>query len=66
VTPNHERTGLLALLLGLMLGAGLALLLEHWDDSWHSPEEAEQISGVPTFGIIPEFQGSRDKTKGGH
>jgi hypothetical protein len=29
--------------------------LEVTDDRWHSPVEAEQISGVPTLGIIPGF-----------
>lgn len=55
-SPNPVRNGLLAAVLGLMLGVGLALLLEYLDDSWRSPEEAEQISGVPTFGVIPEFK----------
>lgn len=55
VSPDLLRNGLLALLLGLMLGTGLAFLLEYLDDSWRSPEEAERVSGVPTFGMIPEF-----------
>jgi capsular polysaccharide biosynthesis protein len=38
-----------------MLGIGLALLMEHLDHSWRSPEEVEQISGVPTFATIPDF-----------
>jgi hypothetical protein len=44
-----------------MLGIGLAFLLEHMDDRWRSPEEVEQVSGVPTFGIIPEFKLSNSK-----
>lgn len=56
VSPNPVRNGLLAMVLGLMLGAGLAFLLEYLDDSWRSPEEVERIAGVPTFGIIPEFK----------
>jgi protein tyrosine kinase modulator len=55
VSPNPVKNGLLALGLGLMLGTGLAFLLEYLDDSWRSPGEVEQVSGVPTFGIIPEF-----------
>lgn len=55
-SPNLPLNTLLALVLGLMLGVGLAFLLEYLDDSWRSPEEVEQISGVPTFGIIPEFK----------
>jgi capsular polysaccharide biosynthesis protein len=55
VAPDPLRNGLLALAMGLMLGIGLTFLLEYLDDSWRSPEELEQFSGVPTFGIIPEF-----------
>ncbi len=60
-SPNPLRDGILALVLGGMLGIGLAFLLEHMDDRWRSPEEVEQVSGVPTFGIIPEFKLSNSK-----
>lgn len=56
VSPDPVRNSLLMLLFGLMLGAGLALLLEFLDDGWKSPYEAEQVLGVPTFGIIPAFK----------
>lgn len=64
VSPNPVRNGLLALALGLMLGLGLAFLLEYLDDSWRSPEEVERISGVPTFGIIPEFEVLQGRKEG--
>jgi capsular polysaccharide biosynthesis protein len=64
VSPDPVRNGLLALGLGLMLGTGLAFLLEHLDDSWRSPEEVEQVSGVPTFGVVPQFEVAKNgKTK---
>jgi capsular polysaccharide biosynthesis protein len=53
VSPKPLRNGLLALMIGAVLGTGLAFLLEFMDDSWRSPAEAEQVSGVPTFGVIP-------------
>jgi capsular polysaccharide biosynthesis protein len=55
VSPQPIRNGLLALMAGLVLGLMLAFLLEYRDDSWRSPEEAEQVSGVPTFGVIRQF-----------
>jgi capsular polysaccharide biosynthesis protein len=62
--PDPLRNGLLALGLGLMLGIGLALLLEHFVGSgWHSPEEVERASGVPTFGPIPDFEAGRAKKR---
>ena len=51
--PDPLRVGILALAVGLMLGIGLAFLLERLEASWSSPEEVEQFSGVPTFGTIP-------------
>jgi capsular polysaccharide biosynthesis protein len=56
VSPDLLLNVLLALVVGVMLGVGLAFLLEYLDDSWGSPEEAEQVSGVPTFGVIPVFK----------
>ena len=56
VSPKPVRNGLLALALGVMLGVALAFLLEYLDDSWRSPEEVEEISGMPTFGVIPEYK----------
>ncbi len=55
VSPNLVLNIALALIGGLVLGGAAALLLENLDDSWRSPEEVEEISGVPTFGIIPEY-----------
>jgi capsular polysaccharide biosynthesis protein len=49
--------------MGVVLGIGLALLLEHLDDSWRSPEEMEQISGVPTFGVIPNLDATEGKNR---
>jgi capsular polysaccharide biosynthesis protein len=61
VSPNPVRNGIVALLLGGILGVGLAFLLEYVDDSWNSPEEVEEVTGVPTFGVIPAFAISASK-----
>jgi capsular polysaccharide biosynthesis protein len=61
VSPDPLRNGLLAALFGVMLGIGLALLMEYLDHSWRSPEEVEQVSGVPTFATIPEFSLTKSK-----
>jgi capsular polysaccharide biosynthesis protein len=55
-SPNPSRDGLLALGIGLMLGLGIAFLLEHLSkaDRWRAPDEVEQVSGVPTLGVIPK------------
>ena len=56
VSPDPLRNSLLALVMGAFLGVVAALLLEYVDDRWDSPEEVEEISGVPTFGVIPKFE----------
>lgn len=58
-SPQPMRAGVIALVLGCMLGVGLAFVLEYFDDRWESPEEAEIVTGVPTFGVIPEFEASK-------
>ncbi len=63
VSPQPLRDGTLALALGTILGVGLVFLMERLDTSWRSPEEVEQISGVPTFGVIPEFRLPKAKDK---
>jgi len=61
VSPDPLRNSLLALVLGSLLGVVSALLLEYVDDRWDSPEEVEEISGVPTFGVIPKLRAVASK-----
>jgi capsular polysaccharide biosynthesis protein len=63
VSPDLIRNVFLALVMGLMLGVGLAFLLNYLDDSWSSADEVEQFSGVPTFGVVPESKTFREATK---
>ena len=52
-SPDPVRRGFLALVLGSILGVGVAFLLEHLDPRWRSPEH---VSGVPTYAMIPKFE----------
>jgi capsular polysaccharide biosynthesis protein len=65
VSPQPQRNVLLALALGLIVGVGLALLLDYLKDDWRSPEEAERVSGVPTLAAIPAFK-VRKRNRGGN
>jgi capsular polysaccharide biosynthesis protein len=56
VSPNPVRNSIIALLLGVPLAVGIAFLLDHVGDSWKSPEEVEEFSGVPTLGVVPKFR----------
>lgn len=55
VVPDFLRNGVIAFVLGGIVGVGLAFLLELLDDRWSSPEEAENALGVPVFGVVPAF-----------
>lgn len=64
ISPDPLRNGLLAAMLGAVLGVGLAFLLGYLNDRWRSPEELEQASGVPVFGIVPQFKAQKNKKSG--
>ncbi len=51
--PNLKLNALLALVLGLLGGVGLAFLLEHLDDTFKQPDEVEKRLGLPVLGLIP-------------
>jgi polysaccharide biosynthesis transport protein len=50
--PSLRLNALLALVLGLLGGVGLAFLFEHLDDSFRRPEELERLLGLPLLGVI--------------
>ena len=52
--PNLRMNALLALVLGLLGGVGLAFLFEHLDDTFRRPEELEKLLGLPVLGVIPK------------
>lgn len=58
ISPKPVRNAALALVLGSLLGVGLAFLRDHLDDSLRTPEDLDRISGgeVPTIGFIPQLE----------
>jgi len=46
---------MLGALLGLMGGLGLALLLEHLDNSLRTPDEVERYLGLPNLVVVPDL-----------
>jgi polysaccharide biosynthesis transport protein len=53
VEPNIPRNLLLAAVLGLATGVGLAFLLEGLDNTVRTTDQAQMISGVASLGMIP-------------
>lgn len=53
-SANLMRALMMALMVGLGGGYGAAYLLERLDDAVRLPEEVEQLTGLPTLGVIPD------------
>lgn len=53
--PNKRLNLMLGALLGLMGGLGLALLLEHINNTLRTPEDVERYLGVPNLVVVPDF-----------
>jgi len=51
--PDRRRNVMLALAMGLVGGVVLAFVLESLDNTVRTPEQAQQLSGIPPLGIIP-------------
>lgn len=52
---------MVALLAGLGLGAGIALLLEQMDDAIADPAEVQRRLGLPLLGSVPKVEGQTPK-----
>ncbi len=64
-SPNWQRNLLLAIMIGLAGGIGLALLFERLDDTLKRPEDLERRLGIPVLGLIP-LEKQPDSDKGGN
>ncbi|MBN1365329.1 MAG: polysaccharide biosynthesis tyrosine autokinase [Syntrophaceae bacterium] len=58
--PNLRKSMLIAVALGLLLGIGIAFLIEYLDKTVKSPEELEQLLNIPHLGSVPHFEISAD------
>lgn len=58
VRPTPLRNAVFALVVGLMLGAGLAFLRDYLDDSVRTKDDlARAMGGLPVLGLIPAVPG---------
>jgi polysaccharide biosynthesis transport protein len=53
-SPRPARNTVLGALLGLLIGVGLALVLEHLDRRIKAPQDLEGLYRAPLLGVIPE------------
>lgn len=62
ISPNPRRDGALALVMGLLFGAGAAFLREHLDDTVRTKDDLEAVTGgLSTLGLIPSVEGWKDR-----
>jgi capsular exopolysaccharide synthesis family protein len=61
VGPKRTRNVMVAFLLALAAGIGLAFLLDYLDDSVKSSEDISRQLGLPTLALIPHYFGTEKK-----
>jgi tyrosine-protein kinase Etk/Wzc len=55
VRPNKKKALALGVILGLMLGVGLAFLLDYMDQTIKTSDDVKEKLGLNVFGIIPRI-----------
>lgn len=63
VSPDPVRNIVAALILGLVLGVGLAYLREYVDDSLRSKDDLDQLTGgLDVLGMVPQVASWKNRT----
>jgi capsular exopolysaccharide synthesis family protein len=63
-SPKVSRNTVLGAVLGLLLGLGIAFLLERFDRRIREPKDLEGIYGLPLLGVVPESVALSRSAKG--
>jgi capsular exopolysaccharide synthesis family protein len=53
--PQKAKNILLAFLIGLVGGVGLAFLREYLDNTVKSPDDVERLAGLPSLAVVPSL-----------
>ena len=59
VYPNPIKNLIVALVMGLMGGVGLAFIVEYLDNTVKSKEDLESLLGVPLLGVVPAINSKK-------
>jgi succinoglycan biosynthesis transport protein ExoP len=62
--PNKRRNFLLSLIVGLMIGIGLAFLRENIDRTLHTEEDVQRVLGLTVLSVIPKAEKATDDNDG--
>jgi capsular exopolysaccharide synthesis family protein len=60
IKPKKLQNMLVAIVVGLMFGVGVAMFLEYLDDTIQTADDAEGVAQLPTLGIIPWLRSTND------
>jgi succinoglycan biosynthesis transport protein ExoP len=63
-SPKTKRNTILGAVLGLVIGFGIALLLERLDRRIREPHDLEVIYGLPVLGVVPKSAALARSSKG--
>jgi capsular exopolysaccharide synthesis family protein len=63
--PAKARNVMLAFLVGLIGGVGLALLREYLDNTVKTPDDIETLARLPSLAVVPQFAGSNGSRRRG-
>ena len=66
--PQRSRNIILAFVIGLVGGVGLAIFREYLDNTVKTPDDIELLAGLPSLAVVPSFpplNGNRGKLQGG-
>lgn len=63
-SPKTARNTVLGAVLGLLLGLGIAFLLERLDQRVREPKDLEELYGLPLLGVVPESAALSRSAKG--
>jgi len=58
-SPNVTLNGVLALIIGSLLGIGIAFLCESVGHRWRSDDDIEMTLGIPVLSSVPPFRNER-------
>jgi succinoglycan biosynthesis transport protein ExoP len=56
VKPNKPLNTAVGCIMGLFLGVGTALVVEHFDDTLKNRDDIERILGLPVLGVVPSVR----------
>lgn len=56
ISPNKKRNYMIGIIVGLVLGVGVILLIEFFDNTIKTPDDVRKSVDLPVIGAIPVFQ----------